>query len=81
MCIAGVAYGFRLNNQTVLIIHDALDIVSGMSALNTMHDRTIRVCSVDLLLLSRRKKGKSLFDTILQILTPGQLLVHRHIRG
>ena len=68
-------------NETTLIIHHALDIIAGMAALNTVHERTIRIGLINVLPVIRRESVKGLPDSLLQILIPGQFLVHRYVRG
>jgi hypothetical protein len=53
--IAGLAYRLRMHNETMLVIHHALHIVTGMAPLNTVHNRTVRIGLIDLLSIRIRE--------------------------
>ena len=55
----------RMDNQPMLLIDNTLNIIAGMAALNTVHDRTVRIGLVDLFSVFFLKSHQDLFDSLL----------------
>ena len=72
---------FYLHNKSIFVIHDALDIITGMAALNAVHHSTIRIGLIDLLPIIWFERVQDFLDSFFQVLALNQLFIHSHIWG